>query len=101
MLENEAAVYAANDNFDAADDTQLRVDVLKKEINFHIKTFKACHSRSIGRKSSIQFYISRKRFKELKPWKIMQESIMILLDNSEMVIDQAEKIKMKLGVLKR
>ena len=28
MLENEAAVYAENENFDAADDTQRRTDVL-------------------------------------------------------------------------
>ena len=31
MLENEAAVYAKNDNFEAADDTKCRADVLKKE----------------------------------------------------------------------
>ena len=35
MLENEAAVYAKNDNFEAADDTKRRTDVLKKEICFH------------------------------------------------------------------
>ena len=30
ILESEAAVYAENDNFDAADDTQRCTDVLKK-----------------------------------------------------------------------
>ena len=35
ILENEATVYAEKDNFDAADDTKRRTDVLKKEICFH------------------------------------------------------------------
>ena len=40
MLENEAALYAENDSFDAADDTQRRADVLKKEIDFYKKYLK-------------------------------------------------------------
>ena len=31
MLENVAALYAENDNFDAGDDTQRRADVLKRK----------------------------------------------------------------------
>ena len=30
MIENEAAVYVDNDNFDAAGDTQRRAEFLKK-----------------------------------------------------------------------
>ena len=93
MLQNEATVYAENDNFDAEDDIQLCADVLKKEIYFHRKKIKAFHSILNDIKSAIQFYISRKRYKEVKRWKILQKSIMILLDTSEMVIEQPAQIQ--------
>ena len=48
-------------------------------------------------KITIRFYISIKRYKEVKPWKILQQGIMILIDNSDMVIEQPEKIQNESG----
>ena len=38
-----------------------------------------------------------KMYKEVKLWKILQQSIMIFLDNSEMVIEQPAQIQNEAG----
>ena len=40
----------------------------------------------------------KKRYKEVKPWKILQQNIMIFLDNYEMVIEQPAQIQNEYGV---
>ena len=37
ILEKEADVYAKNDNFDTANDTQFHADVLKRKTDFNRK----------------------------------------------------------------
>ena len=41
MLQNEAAVYAENENSDAADDNQHRAEILRKRKRISKKTIKA------------------------------------------------------------
>ena len=80
MLENEAAIYAENENFDAADDTQRRADVLKKEIDFYKKHLKPATQDWMTQKVPFNSTSQEKGTKKLNHGNL-QKSIMILLDN--------------------
>ena len=59
--------------------------------------FKARHSRLYDTKSAMQFYLSQKSYKEVKPRENPQQSIIILLDNSDKVIEQPSQIRNEAG----